>query len=139
MSATRKVVMPGGGTAWVVAADAAHLDALEARLTSGQRLAVPVLFTGRGPTLRQMAWHLATAVGRILVALVLRQPVRVSLATSARRWLICRRCPYLRPSARWGLGMCAHGKCGCTIRRMKIRLATEKCPRGKWGASGQPA
>ncbi len=45
-----------------------------------------------------------------------------------RRSEICASCEFWDASARMGLGKCL--KCGCTSS--KFRMATEKCPMGKW-------
>ena len=41
---------------------------------------------------------------------------------------ICEQCPMWKPSTAFGLGAC--GACGCT--GLKLTVATEKCPQGKW-------
>lgn len=46
----------------------------------------------------------------------------------ARRKASCTSCRYWNPTARLGMGKCL--KCGCTS--LKLKLATEKCPIGKW-------
>jgi hypothetical protein len=43
---------------------------------------------------------------------------------------ICRMCPNWDEGARFGMGKCTHGACGCT--KLKWWLATEKCPAGLW-------
>ena len=45
-----------------------------------------------------------------------------------RRKLICNKCKFWYPTARMGLGKCL--KCGCSSA--KLKLASEKCPIGKW-------
>lgn len=46
----------------------------------------------------------------------------------ARRKSICNNCKFWYPTARMGLGKCL--KCGCSSA--KLKLASEKCPIGKW-------
>lgn len=58
----------------------------------------------------------------------------VSYATFRERYLTCSgdethpRCPHFRQWNSFGLTKC--GACGCFS--VKLKLATEKCPRGKW-------
>ena len=49
-------------------------------------------------------------------------------AELARRKSICNNCKFWYPTARMGLGKCL--KCGCSSA--KLKLASEKCPIGKW-------
>ena len=49
-------------------------------------------------------------------------------AELARRKSICNKCNFWYPDARMGLGKCL--KCGCSSA--KLKLASEKCPIGKW-------
>lgn len=49
-------------------------------------------------------------------------------AELARRKSICKTCNFWYPTARMGLGKCL--KCGCSSA--KLKLASEKCPIGKW-------
>ena len=49
-------------------------------------------------------------------------------AELARRTQICNKCKFWYPTARMGLGKCL--KCGCSLA--KLKLASEKCPIGKW-------
>lgn len=44
----------------------------------------------------------------------------------------CAGCPLWSSRARFGLGKCRHSKCGCT--RLKVWIASESCPAGKWPA-----
>lgn len=48
------------------------------------------------------------------------------------RLATCRRCPlhHWDEDARLGLGKCKHEKCGCT--KLKLWLASERCPAGFW-------
>ena len=46
----------------------------------------------------------------------------------ARRKSICNNCKFWYPTARMGLGKCL--KCGCSSA--KLKLASEKCPIGRW-------
>jgi hypothetical protein len=61
-----------------------------------------------------------------------------SAETAAARAAICADCEFWAKDARFGLGKCRAKGCGCTS--LKLWLATEKCPKGKWpAASGQNA
>jgi hypothetical protein len=42
----------------------------------------------------------------------------------------CRACPFWDAKARLGLGKCGSPKCGCT--KIKVWLATSKCPEARW-------
>lgn len=44
------------------------------------------------------------------------------------RQRICEKCEHWNPIAFAGLGKCR--MCGCTS--LKLKLSTEKCPKGKW-------
>lgn len=48
--------------------------------------------------------------------------------TSVRkeRLAICEACPYYDPKGNWGMGACQAPGCGCS--RIKLALATSKCP-----------
>jgi hypothetical protein len=81
---------------------------------------------------------LLTKVRRLGVALKRWQaagrPV-VSRETARERAAICQGCEYWRAGGNFGLGECRAPGCGCT--RLKIWLATEKCPHpagAKWPA-----
>jgi hypothetical protein len=43
---------------------------------------------------------------------------------------ICLSCQFWSPEGNLGLGKCRAPGCGCTY--IKWKLATEKCPKGKW-------
>lgn len=47
-----------------------------------------------------------------------------------KRLTICRGCSLWDENARFGMGKCNHGNCGCT--KAKHWLQTERCPAGKW-------
>jgi hypothetical protein len=57
----------------------------------------------------------------------------VARATYRQRLTACQACAYWKPAARLGLGKCRAPGCGCT--GLKLRLATERCPVGRWPAS----
>lgn len=63
------------------------------------------------------------AYWRVLIALIKRQPVRVSDADWLLRSWCCFDCEHRR------VRMC--GMCKCPLSR-KLPLATERCPAGKW-------
>lgn len=48
----------------------------------------------------------------------------------AKREAICLACPFFDASAFFGDGKCT--QCGCDFK-LKSKMATEKCPEGKWG------
>ncbi len=52
----------------------------------------------------------------------------------AKRAEICGACEKWDGDARLGLGKCKAKGCGCTA--LKIAIATEECPLGKWGSVG---
>lgn len=54
----------------------------------------------------------------------------VDEAVCKARLKICGECEHWDGKARFGLGKCAHVKCGCT--KLKHWMASEKCPIGKW-------
>ena len=110
------------GLRWTInAATPERADELEAELTDG-------------PSVPKMASHALQAAVRVVKAAASGQPVVVSWWTYVRRWYRCRRCFFFRPGARWGLAKCAHRKCGCSLRFLKLALATEICPAGNWPA-----
>jgi hypothetical protein len=53
-----------------------------------------------------------------------------SSETIEKRKEACEACPYWDSSARLGLGICKHAKCGCT--KLKWWLQTETCPDNRW-------
>ena len=50
------------------------------------------------------------------------------------RWDICHSCPFFDQTAFFSDGKCT--KCGCDFS-LKSKMATEKCPEGKWGSVEQ--
>lgn len=50
----------------------------------------------------------------------------VPTAVRKERLSICEKCPYYDPKGNWGLGQCKAPGCGCS--RIKLALATSKCP-----------
>jgi hypothetical protein len=57
---------------------------------------------------------------------------RVDRDTRKARKAECDVCPYYVAGGNLGLGECQAPGCGCT--RVKLALATSKCPLGKWAA-----
>jgi hypothetical protein len=53
-------------------------------------------------------------------------------ATRTARLAVCAQCQYYNAAGNLGLGECKAPGCGCT--RVKLALATSKCPLGKWAA-----
>lgn len=49
-----------------------------------------------------------------------------------KRWDICHSCPFFDSNAFFGDGKCT--KCGCDFK-LKSKMATEKCPEGKWDSA----
>ena len=74
------------------------------------------------PTLPQLAANFAQATHRWAKAGFPRVKKRIYHA----RLATCRACPHWAEDARLGLGSCRHKGCGCT--RLKLWLATERCP-----------
>lgn len=81
--------------------------------------------TGLAPTpsLFQKARNLVSAAGRVTQAAASGQAITSSREEIKRRLEICEGCEFYKN------GTCQ--KCGCVIR-FKTKLATEKCPLGKW-------
>ena len=84
----------------------------------------------RTPSIAQKAVNATKAVGRVVEAVVRRQPVKVSDEERDRRLTICRGCEYWNEGGNIGLGECKHPQCGCT--RFKHGLSTERCPINQW-------
>ena len=78
------------------------------------------------PSIAELATRAAEALGRWAIA-----GFKVcSEEQVANRLSICRSCEYFDEKARLGLGKCKAPGCGCT--KLKLHLATESCPQGKW-------
>jgi hypothetical protein len=78
------------------------------------------------PSLFRQAANLAGAMERVVVAAAKGEAVRVPIEEYSRRWQVCKTCEFngMKP-----IGVrCT--KCGCG--GMKLELATERCPVGKW-------
>jgi hypothetical protein len=80
------------------------------------------------PGLFTMAGNALAAAGRVVVAVVQGQLVKVAPAVYYERLEICRGCEF-NGEAPSGV-RCM--KCGCG--GLKLELATERCPVGKWEA-----
>jgi hypothetical protein len=95
----------------------------------------------KGPGVPALILHAAMAGGRVAVATVKREVVFTDDATVEARKAVCVKCEFYDPlSVR-----CVHRKCGCFLAGMgsgvtatrvwgKWKLATERCPLGKWPA-----
>lgn len=79
--------------------------------------------SGSFPSVAQQAGNLAGTVGRAIVAVATGSHVMTTAEERDRRWSICVACDQLVSER------CL--KCGCYMR-VKVGLATEKCPIGKW-------
>jgi hypothetical protein len=87
------------------------------------------------PTPAEMAANAARSGARWMAAglpIVSRSIYRVRLT-------LCRACPHWSDGARLGLGKCNAPGCGCT--KLKLRLATERCPLNppRWERIPRPA
>lgn len=79
---------------------------------------------GPMPPIATQLGNAAGAIGRIVVAGLRGDPVRVSEQEQARRQAIC-----TAPCEWWTGDRCR--ACGC-VARWKAHLATERCPKDKW-------
>lgn len=77
------------------------------------------------PGLFAQAVNATKAAGRVLRAGARREVVRATPEQFAQRKLICLGCEFFRKSDE----RCS--KCGCSYH-LKLKLATERCPVGKW-------
>lgn len=80
------------------------------------------------PTLAELAGNFTHAIA----AWTMAGFPTVSASDYTTRAAICAPCQYWQPTARAGLGKCAHKGCGCT--KLKRYLASEKCPLNLWPA-----
>jgi mannose/cellobiose epimerase-like protein (N-acyl-D-glucosamine 2-epimerase family) len=78
---------------------------------------------GGSPSALEMVSNAAKALGRVVKAAATGEPIRVSPDERDRRWAQCMTCENLVDD-RCKL-------CGCSFLA-KIKLATERCPIGKW-------
>jgi hypothetical protein len=53
----------------------------------------------------------------------------ISNTNYSARLEICKSCEFFDQKGYWGTGKCK--KCGCSLR-IKLKLAKQKCPIGKW-------
>lgn len=83
---------------------------------------------GGGPTIVGMVKSFATATARWAKAGL---PIADEQQFNARL-AACRACPkgFWKEGARFGLGRCDAPGCGCT--KLKLWMATERCPLGFW-------
>jgi hypothetical protein len=79
------------------------------------------------PSLREQFEAAAQATGRFARSGFQTPPPDIL----ANREATCRACPEWDAAALKGTGRCR--KCGCSTWA-KLRMATERCPLGKWGA-----
>jgi hypothetical protein len=83
------------------------------------------------PSLAAQAGSALAAAGRVAAALIRGEPVRVAPEVLEERRAICAACPH-HDAAR---DRCR--KCGCG--GLKLELATERCPEGRWEAAALDA
>jgi len=69
--------------------------------------------------------HAAEAAKRVATAFAQGEPILVSRQTEVLREAACKQCPRRDPAANQCL------ECSCFLA-LKVQLATEKCPLGKW-------
>ncbi len=81
--------------------------------------------TSAYPPLTEQASNLAGAVGRAAQAVVTGNAVIAPKEEYSRRFRICVACEHFH-----GMHVRCR-KCGCKLKA-KLRLATERCPAGKW-------
>lgn len=74
----------------------------------------------------------AKAAGRVIGAIVTGKPVLVTPVEQAARLKVCVGCDQFEIATGKRPARCAD--CGCFVKA-KATLATESCPRGKWGAA----
>lgn len=87
-----------------------------------------------GPSLVQRIGNATKAIGRVIAQTAHGGEVYVSAEESSRRLAICKACSlFYRPLTQ----TCEHPQCGCALP-VKTKLATEKCPVGKWATEPQP-
>ena len=81
------------------------------------------------PTIREMASNAALALARFV-----KSGLKVvDEDTLMDRISTCRACKEFDESARMGMGKCSAQGCGCTV--LKLYMASEKCPLGKWNVA----
>lgn len=80
-----------------------------------------------GPTTATKAVNALGAFGRVARAAVKREQIKVSSEEQSRRMAICHAC--VGPDGHFNGRTC--DLCGCVVN-WKTKLATEKCPIGKW-------
>ena len=112
------------------------LAALPGVVAVGSRLLVP-FGTGRTeraalprPSLPRKAKNLARALVDVARGAINGGPVFASVETETARRATCWACDLWEPDGNLGFGECTHPGCGCT--RAKLKLASAKCPLGKW-------
>jgi hypothetical protein len=79
------------------------------------------------PRFREQILAAMKAAGRFASSGMATPPTEIL----ANREATCRACPEWDAAALKGTGRCR--KCGCSTWA-KLRMATERCPLGKWGA-----
>ena len=97
------------------------------------------------PSLTAQAGHAAAAAGRVIGAVMAGAPVYVSDTVFESRLEACRACEFRLEKK--GALRCTHPDCGCRLDvgwlngkyTAKAKLATEKCPLGKWPPHHPPA
>lgn len=78
----------------------------------------------RAPGPWRLAGNALAALWRVARALAARRPVRAPRRVVERRRAICGACPA------WDAARGRCNRCGC--RAVKLELATESCPDGRW-------
>lgn len=87
--------------------------------------AVPAPATPSLPSMTEMARNISASLGRTVAAAVTGRQVKEGTEEQARRYAICRECPFFRASDE----RCS--RCGCYLA-VKTWLKAERCPVGKW-------
>lgn len=109
------------------------IHAVGGQVISDSRAVVPASTLPRPPPLPEptrleMMGHAGTALVKWVKAGAPIVPAHVRV----NRYAVCMSCELWDDEARLGLGKCTHSSCGCT--KLKLALATESCPIGKWPA-----
>lgn len=99
---------------------------------SDHRLAAPVPSVAASSSPPSFLTKLAHAKAALTRWNAAGRPM-ASRKVRAERLAICQACDHYNPTGNWLLGECRHPGCGCT--RLKLMLASERCPIGKWEAS----
>jgi hypothetical protein len=82
------------------------------------------------PTVTDLAVNFTGAMARLGADFVDGKRLKVTHEEYLVRAHVCDHCEYWQPEAYFGVGRCAHKRCGCT--RLKAWLVSQHCPLGKW-------